>query len=586
MEIENDKPKINIFIDGKKEEFPLLKDIQYKCQSFIKDIRDKKTKTLKDFQEIIYNIETSSEFNYYFLRFLKENNLSYIEDGVTWNYENNLKLLKETLDDNYFYSLEKEERPNPLQEISNILKDYILVYENQEEINSDEYTYEKLLQKYQLNFEKLNFPLITGIERLRVKYYKDLLIENDISTNCGLMKNYIMNMEKDKDIFGNSLNDNKFNLKTYLLILTLTTTFKIDNEEIICNFFSKNILKDDYTKKYNFIKPLEDNMYEVTTKYETRKINGKYYILSGLNKEIGLYPSLPIDFLLMRNESFEKFEEDGGKGFIKNIGLYDSFMNYIKFFIKSNAIQQLLQENECYKNIAILLNNENFIDEMLDEEHFRFIPLYGTKNTYGYTNKDLMIACINSIPEISENIRITNVKTKIENIYNCCLLFSIGVKFVTSLHEFIIHLAYAYLHYFSNKKLDSNSFKEPIDNGDGGFFFERQLNLGKKFEFLDINSIVTLLDGVSCQKNLSEFQEDLNKSIKISELKERYKEGKINGFLGEFLQKYPINFDYFNEKKKNKPTVSCRGYDGGVGISMIRFGPDSYGGGRAKKKNN
>ena len=350
--------------------------------------------------------------------------------------------------------------------------------------------------------------------------------------------------------------------------------------------FQKNILKDDYTKKYNFIKPLEDNMYEVTTKYETRKINGKYYILSGLNKEIGLYPSLPIDFLLMRNESFEKFEEDGGKGFIKNIGLYDSFMNYIKFFIKSNAIQQLLQENECYKNIAILLNNENFIDEMFDEEHFRFIPLYGTKNTYGYTNKDLMIACINSIPEISENIRITNVKTKIENIFNCCLLFSIGVKFVTSLHEFIIHLAYAYLHYFSNKKLDSNSFKEPIDNGDGGFFFERQLNLGKKFEFLDINSIVTLLDGVSCQKNLSEFQEDLNKSIKISELKERYKEGKINGFLGEFLQKYPINFDYFNEKKKNKPTVSCRGYDGAVGISMIRFGPDSYGGGRAKKKNN
>ena len=371
---------------------------------------------------------------------MKENNLSYIEDNITWNYENNLKLLKETLDDNYFYSLEKEERPNPLQEISNILKDYILIYENQEEINSDEYTYEKLFEKYQLNFEKLNFPLITGIERLRVKYYKDLLLENDISTNSGLMKNYIINMEKDKDIFDNSLNDNKFNLKTYLLILTLTKTFQVDNEEIICNFFTKNILNDDYTKKYNFIKPLEDNIYEVSTKYETRKINGKYYILSGLNKEIGLYPSLPIDFLLMRNESFEKFKEDGGKGFIQNLGLYDSFMNYIKFFIKSKTIKQLLQRNECYKNIEILLNNENFIDEMLDKEHFRFIPLYGSKSAFGYTNKDLMIACINSIPEISENIRITNPKTKIENIFNCCLLFSIGVKFTTSLNELIIHL--------------------------------------------------------------------------------------------------------------------------------------------------
>ena len=39
---------------GKIEGFPLLKDIQNKCQLFIKDIRDKKTKTLKDFQEIIY----------------------------------------------------------------------------------------------------------------------------------------------------------------------------------------------------------------------------------------------------------------------------------------------------------------------------------------------------------------------------------------------------------------------------------------------------------------------------------------------------------------------------------------------------
>ena len=94
MQIENDKAKNNIIVEREIDGFPLLKDIQNKCQSFIKDIRDKKTKTLKDFQEIIYNIETSSEFNYYFLRFLKENNLSYIEDNITWNYETNLKLLK------------------------------------------------------------------------------------------------------------------------------------------------------------------------------------------------------------------------------------------------------------------------------------------------------------------------------------------------------------------------------------------------------------------------------------------------------------------------------------------------------------
>ena len=209
-------------------------------------------------------------------------------------------------------------------------------------------------------------------------------------------------------------------------------------------------------------------------------------------------------------------------------------MNYIKFFIKSKTIKQLLQRKESYKNIEILLNNENFIDEMLDEEHFRFIPLYGSKNTFGYTNKDLMLICINSLPEISENIRITNPKTKIENIFNCCLLFSIGVKFITSLNELIIHLINGYLHYFSKNKLYTNSFKEPIDNKELELDFERQLNGGKKFGFLDITSIVTLLDGVSCQKDLSEFQKDLNASIKIAELKERYKEGRINGFFQKF----------------------------------------------------
>jgi hypothetical protein len=101
------------------------------------------------------------------------------------------------------------------------------------------------------------------------------------------------------------------------------------------------------------------------------------------------------------------------------------------------------------------------------------------------------------------------------------------VKFTTSLNELIIHLVNSYLHYFSKNKLYSNSFKEPIDNKEPELDFERQLNGEKKFGFLDITSIVTLLDGVSCQKDLSEFQKDLNASIKVAELKERYKADNI-----------------------------------------------------------
>ena len=43
---------------------------------------------------------------------------------------------------------------------------------------------------------------------------------------------------------------------------------------------------------------------------------------------------------------------------------------------------------------------------MLSENHFRFLPVYGSYQHYGYTNKDLMVSFINSIPEITENIEI------------------------------------------------------------------------------------------------------------------------------------------------------------------------------------
>ena len=248
---------------------------------------------------------------------------------------------------------------------------------------------------------------------------------------------------------------------------------------------------------------------------------------------------------------------------------------------------------------------------MLDESHFQFLPFYGSKYHFGYTNKDLMISFINSIPEIAEHVEIEDndeedekmeekgdniidsenieeeeeeeekeLQDNIRNLTNICLLLSIGVKFITSIHEFVIHLAYAYLHFFSNKNLDSDSFKEYEDE-DGGFSFERILNGGKKFESLDIISVVVLLDGVSCQKNLSDFQKDLNGKLSIKDLKKRIMKGKIGGFLKDFLDKYPINFDYFKEGRKN-PKISCRS-SSGIRIYMNRAGSCSYGGGKAIK---
>ena len=253
--------------------------------------------------------------------------------------------------------------------------------------------------------------------------------------------------------------------------------------------------------------------------------------------------------------------------------MYKYFISYIKFFIKSNTVKQLLNNNEYYKNIETLLSNDNFVDEMLGETHFRFLPFYGSKNYYGYTNKDLMMSFINSVPEVPESLNIVNENENITNLFNICLLFSIWVKFVISLHEFIIHLIYGYLHYFSNKKLDSISFKEKIDNNDGGFHFERLLKGDTKFQSLNLNIIITLLDGVSCTKDLSEFREHFESKIDIDNIIEKNKKKQFKGFLGDFLKSYPIDFNYF-KKDNNEITVSCRAFSG-IYVNMTRNKPDS-----------
>ena len=135
----------------------------------------------------------------------------------------------------------------------------------------------------------------------------------------------------------------------------------------------------------------------------------------------------------------------------------------------------------------------------------------------GYTNKDLMMCFINSIPELPNNIQVTKENKGTDNLKNICLLLSIGVKFVTSLHEFIYHLVSSYLFYLSSKKLDSDLFKEDVDKDDGGFCFERLLKGDERFQLLNLNIILVLLDGVSCNKNLLEFQKDLKAKINIDD---------------------------------------------------------------------
>ena len=82
------------------------------------------------------------------------------------------------------------------------------------------------------------------------------------------------------------------------------------------------------------------------------------------------------------------------------MGLYDKFINYIKYFLKSNAISELLSNEEGLKYNRIFLEKEYFLDEMLNEKYLRFLPFYGSKGFCGYTDKEIMVSFINSIPGI------------------------------------------------------------------------------------------------------------------------------------------------------------------------------------------
>jgi hypothetical protein len=189
-----------------------------------------------------------------------------------------------------------------------------------------------------------------------------------------------------------------------------------------------------------------------------------------------------------------------------------------------------------------------------------------------------MVSFINSIPKITNNIKIIK-KKDINNITNICFLFAIAEKFVTVLHEFIIHLTYSYLNFVSKKKINSSSKKESMDEDDGGFFFEKLLKDDySKFEFLNINQIINLLDGSFKEINFSKFQNSLkcnfNYEFLINKINDIDKK-EYGGFLKKFLKKYNIDFTYFKNFKNNDPKISCRGTKR-IGISMERYGSDCY----------
>ena len=575
--MENKKGSINLLVEEKIQSFDFLYIIQDNIKYYLKN-------NIKDFQSIEFDvlktyidtIETNPELNYCFLKILKDKNITYEDNGEIWDYNSNLKMLGETLTDEQFELLENSKRENPLKELQEILKAYL--YKKNKKNDSK---LSPFIEKYQNLDARLNFPLITAIERKRVEYYKTLLIEEDLTNNCYDCDYYIENMDKDSDITDYSLDDIKFCPKTYLLILALKENFLNEN----LTFFTKNIIKENTDNlKYIYY---DDKKLFACNKCEKIEINPEDYILNGLDYDISKNYYFPLKILLLRNQSFKKFKKDGEKGFLYQLNLYEDFINYLKDFIKSEFFKELLNKIKEYKNISILLNNDEYLEELLNETYLKFLPFYGSKKLYGYTNKDIMVSFINSIPKITKNIKILD-ENEIKNITNICFLFAAAEKFVTVLHEFIIHLTYSYLNFVTRKKINASSKKGSMDDeDDGGYFFEKLLkDDNTKFDFLNINQIINLLDGSFKDVKFSDYQNSLKCNFNYENLINKINninKKEYGGFLKNFLKKFNIDFTYFKQFKKKDPTIKCRGSNR-IGISMSRYGSDSYSYGRNKLK--
>ncbi len=93
------------------------------------------------------------------------------------------------------------------------------------------------------------------------------------------------------------------------------------------------------------------------------------------------------------------------------------------------------------------------------------------------------------------------------------ILFHIGMKIITTLHELIIHLWFGYLNYLSNGKISYESPKKGkrIHKEDDGLFFE-QLLFGNQYVNITLNDILITLNG-DCFNSLNGFKENLGKEF-------------------------------------------------------------------------
>ena len=495
---------------------------------------------LNGLKDILNLLETDEKYNYELLKEIKTDQKE---------FETYYNKLRYTISNTHL----KDLNISPIPDLKKIFLTCI------KEIMSDNKDSEVLKQYNELFKKKveLNYPLIDCIEKARLALYIYYIIKGKNRTALSSLKDYISVIEEDLDKI--DLDSKEFNIKLYLFILHSTYIKGKRKKRLITNSFLKGTKKEAEIKYLDSlkeeldsdssIKKIDENTYIISDGKNTKKIEKKYYNIDGIKQDLYLENFYPLEFILIRNESIVKYLETK-QCFLERYELYDEFIKYIKVFIKSRCVEEALNTDKRYEELNKLIKNDKYLDEILSKKHLKFLPLYYSEDFCGITNKELEISIINAIPRFCN---INKGLSEYRDLFNLLLLFSIGLMFITCLHEILIHLSFGYLLFYSNKKLGSDSPKTKTLN-DGGYFFEDILGGTGTFRFMNLQKIIILLDGESCHKSLVDFKKALNSQLDLTIFsKKQYK-----GFLGHYLKTMKINFEEIDKNICNNLNISGR----------------------------
>ena len=300
------------------------------------------------------------------------------------------------------------------------------------------------------------------------------------------------------------------------------------------------------------------NEYIIFNEFESIEFDGRNYVLNNLIIDYENHAFIPLDILLLRNQSLSFFEKNN-KNFINtNDKIFKEFKEYFKLFIKSKSVQEALKKSIQYENIKTLINNDNIINNFLDNKHLKSIPLFDFAGS-GYTNKDLLISCVSGLPIMIKGYTCSESLEEYNNLKGIIILFNIGMKTITTLHELIIHLIFGYLNYLTEGKITPESPKKgkKFSCEDGGLYFE-QLLFGVQYGNITLNDVLVILNG-ECFNSLDEFQKKLRKKLKPDKFTVK------SNFLKLILKEYSIRLT--DIKNINNIYSTMKSSEGGLYIT-------------------